>query len=100
MVLIVRTQLLFNGPGLKLGSQLICKVGLEFLTKGSSLSSILITLLNLHELPPPPHPPFKFLSLDSVFFSSLSPSPPSTNRPFSLLTPSIYRLRLVGCAHD
>ena len=46
----VRTQLLLNGPGLELGSQLICMVGLEFPTKGSSLPSILITPLNSHEL--------------------------------------------------
>ena len=47
----VCTQLLLNGPGLELSSQLICMVGLELPTKGSSLPSILITPLNSHKLP-------------------------------------------------
>ena len=51
MAPIVHTQLLLNGPGLELGLQLICMVGLKFPTKGSSSPSILITPFNFQELP-------------------------------------------------
>ena len=45
----MHTQRLLNGPGSKLGLQLISMVGLEFPTKGSSLLSIPMTPLSSHE---------------------------------------------------
>ena len=47
----VRTQPLLNGPGIGLGSQLTCRVGLVFPTKGSSSPSVPMTPFSSSEHP-------------------------------------------------
>ena len=69
MAPIVHTQPLLYGPGLRLGSQLTCRVGIVFPTKGSSSPSDTMTSLNLSE-----HPYFPlYVALSPGSTSSLSP---------------------------
>ena len=92
----VRTQLLLSGPGLELGLQFTCIVGLVFPTKGGSLPSDPMTPLSSHKL-------LLFISklLPLLVVLALSLSPllsifsPELPTPFSSLTTPIYSLRLV-----
>ena len=87
----VRTQpLLLNGPGLGLGSQLTCRVGLVFLTKGSSFLGDTMTTLS-----PSEHPCFPLcVALPLGIASSLSLSLSLPIFSFELPTPSSHSLLL------
>ena len=66
-----------------------------FLTNSNSLPSILVTPSALNNLS---LPLFKFLFSDNTLFLPLTLYfLLSINNPFSLVTPTIYTLRLVGC---
>ena len=92
----MRTQLLLNGPSLGLGSQLTCRVGLVFLTKGSSFPDDTMTPLSPNE-----HPCFPLcvaLPLGIARSLSLTLSPHFLFRianPFFSFPPPIYSLRWV-----
>ena len=92
----VRTQLLLSGPGLELGLQFTCIVGLVFPTKGNSLPSDPMTPLSSHELPF--FPLWVALPLGGTSSLSLSFTLYFLLRianPHSLLNSTIYTLRLV-----